>query len=196
MHVLWSRIKIVWVIPVWFKFSSPGRLLNIYRDLLKKPDPQCGCVSKLTIKNGKRYILLTGISIVIPGSERGCVRETEENRKKPKGRKSFPLSSSSWLPTCFINIQPFPSFISAFLNQTSFDLTCPIFRRPLHLGTSASFFPCLPGRCQQGERRDRGRGWVRPGGSGGGQCCPAVLPSSAQPRPEASHSRRKVLGEC
>lgn len=55
-------------------------------------DSQCRCVIKLTIKNGKIYILLTRISILIPDSEGGVYYRkrwfAETEHKNPQGLKA------------------------------------------------------------------------------------------------------------
>lgn len=184
MYVLWSGVKIVWIIPVFLNFSAPSRLLNIYKDVffLKKKNPQRGCVSKLTIKNRKRYILLTGISIVIPNSEGDCIIETDalqkwkRAEKKPKGSKFFPLSNSYCLPICFISIQSFLSFISAFVNPISFDLTCRSYRHSLHLLQWLPSFRVYRASVSRGSAENAGEA-----GSGWGAAVGKALPSSATP---------------
>lgn len=101
--------------------------------------------------------------------------EMEDNRKKPKGPKFFHPSNSSCLPICFLNIQSFLSFISAFVNPVSFDLTFSPSQ------CSSFLLSVCTGECHQGERRGRERGWLWLG--------------SLQPRGEACHSRGKGFGE-
>lgn len=74
------------------------------------------------------------------------------------------------------------AFISAFVNPISFDSTCSIYGRSLHL-TAASLSSRLPGSCQQGERRERGRTCLC---SGRGRSSPS----------EACYSGGTVNGEC
>lgn len=101
----------------------------------KEITPQCGCVTKLTVNNSKTLILLTGISIVTPGSEGRCTikmnclqKRKSTGKKNPKGPKFFHPSDRSCLP----------------MHSTKI----PSFRAPS--------LPWQPvGRCQQGERRAR-----------------------------------------
>lgn len=77
-------------------------------------------MSKLTINNGKSYILLTGIIIVTPSSDKGCTikmnglqKGKSSGKKNPKGPKFFNPSNRSCIAIHSINIQSSRSSASA-----------------------------------------------------------------------------------
>lgn len=134
---------------------------------------------------------MRGISIVIPNSEGGCIIETGENRKKPKCPKLFFPSNSCCPSTCFINIQSFLSFICAFLNPVSLDLSHRI------LGHSTSVQPRPSSRAGRGRV---GRGSAESAaGAGSGAGSRARLLAAPQPRGkilENAESQQVVSGIC